>query len=101
MLLPLLVLAGGPLSTGPHPPVGPRVVLTNAADSNTSMPLVGLGMPCGPSYSCSQDSYVGTQSFLALGGRRTDSADSYTGDPPLASLPIHNTTFSFLNCKHC
>ena len=64
----------------PHPEVGPRVLLNNTADANTSIPLIGLGMPCGSSYQCSQDSYTGTGTFLAIGGRRTDSADSYTGE---------------------
>ena len=43
--------------------------LQNAADPGVSMPFAGLGMPCGPTYSCKQSSYEGTLSFLALGGQ--------------------------------
>ena len=52
------------------------------------MPLAGLGMPCGPSYSCSQSSYEATLTFLALGGRHTDSADSYTDAEPGIGLAM-------------
>ena len=63
-------------------PGQPSVVLQNAADANVAMPLAGLGMPCGPTYACSIDAYQATKTFLALGGRRTDSADSYAGAEP-------------------
>jgi diketogulonate reductase-like aldo/keto reductase len=64
------------------------VVLQNAADPGVSMPLAGLGMPCGPLYSCSASSYNGTRTFLAAGGRRTDSADSYAAAEPGIGLAM-------------
>lgn len=62
--------------------------LRNAADPGVTMPFAGLGMPCGPTYTCKQSSYEGTLTFLALGGRHTDSADSYTGAEPGIGLAM-------------
>ena len=73
----LMVLCG---AVAPQPRTVP---LANAAESGMTIPLAGLGMPCGlhcpavcPGYKCSQSSYDATLTFLALGGRHTDSADS-------------------------
>ena len=75
------------------------VPLLNAAEPGMTMPLAGMGMPCGPTYKCSQSSYEATLTFLALGGRHTDSADSYTDAEPgiglamrewMASSPVSN-----------
>jgi len=74
----LVVVAGTAVAP---PEVGPRVLLKNSANSNTTMPLVGLGMPLSNSYAA-----VGT--FLAIGGRRTDSAISYTGAEPGIGLSM-------------
>jgi|EP01043_Picozoa_sp_COSAG02_P014793 diketogulonate reductase-like aldo/keto reductase len=62
--------------------------LRNAADPGVVMPYAGLGMPCGPTYQCGQSAYEGTLTFLALGGRHTDSADSYTGAEPGIGLAM-------------
>ena len=62
--------------------------LRNAADPGVVMPYAGLGMPCGPTYKCEQSAYEGTLTFLALGGRHTDSADSYTGAEPGIGLAM-------------
>jgi diketogulonate reductase-like aldo/keto reductase len=67
----------------------PRSVpLLNAAETGMTMPLAGMGMPCGPTYKCPQSSYEATLTFLALGGRHTDSADSYTGAEPGIGLAM-------------
>ena len=42
----------------------PAVLLQHSADAGVEMPLVGLGMPCGPTYACSTDAYNGTKTFL-------------------------------------
>lgn len=70
------------------------VPLSNAAEKGMRMPLAGLGMPCGykcpvcPGYVCSKSSYDATLTFLALGGRHTDSADSYTDAEPGIGLAM-------------
>jgi len=70
------------------PGVGPSIVLKNVASPGVAMPLVGLGMPCGytcpacPGYGCKQSSYDATLTFLALGGRHTDSAARNEGRNP-------------------
>ena len=71
---------------GQQPPRS--VPLRNAAAPGMTMPLAGLGMPCGPTYKCGQSSYEATLTFLALGGRHTDSADSYTGAEPGIGLAM-------------
>ena len=45
-------------------------------------------MPCGPTYKCQLSSYEATLTFLALGGRHTDSADSYTDAEPGIGLAM-------------
>ena len=79
-----VMLVGGTAAQPQHstPP------LRNAADPGVTMPFAGLGMPCGPTYTCKQSSYEGTLTFLALGGRHTDSADSYTGAEPGIGLAM-------------
>lgn len=64
-------------------PLQHSVKLLNAADPNTEFPLQGLGMPQGTDVA-----HDATLSFLALGGRRTDSADSYTGAEPGIGLAM-------------
>ena len=71
-----------------HSPPRHSVPLQNAADPGVAMPLAGMGMPCGPTYQCSQPAYDATLTFLALGGRHTDSADSYTGAEPGIGLAM-------------
>jgi diketogulonate reductase-like aldo/keto reductase len=69
-------------------PTEHTVLLTNAADADVRIPLAGVGMPCGPTYACSASSYNGTRTFLAMGGRHTDSAISYSGSEPGIGLAM-------------
>ena len=69
-------------------PTEHTILLTNAADADVRIPLAGVGMPCGQTYACSASSYNGTRTFLAIGGRHTDSAISYTGSEPGIGLAM-------------
>lgn len=69
-------------------PTEHTILLTNAADADVRIPLAGVGMPCGPTYACSASSYNGTRTFLAMGGRHTDSAISYSGAEPGIGLAM-------------
>jgi alpha-L-fucosidase len=79
--LTLLCEAAAALQLQPLPPHS--VTLLNAADLHVEFPLQGLGMPQG-----TDAAHAATLSFLALGGRRTDSADSYTGAEPGIGLAM-------------
>ena len=60
----------------------PCVMLNHSADRGVCMPLAGLGMGSAV-WETSPDLYLAanaTRAFLQLGGRRTDSADSYRNE---------------------
>ena len=86
MGLALLIVLPAAAVSGVRPSSLPAanhsVLLRNAAEPGVYMPLTGLGMPCGPG-ACGQSSYEATLTFLALGGRHTDSASHWVA--PAAS----------------
>ena len=82
VLLLLCCCAASTAAAVPPIPEVPSTLLQNAADPGTYMPMAGLGMGnIGDYGSNAYAALNATASMLAIGGRRTDAADSYGCEP--------------------